>query len=359
MNIIHKIIGIVVAGFMLASAQAFCAAGIDTYPDTQPEARSVVRPGGLTPITPGGLVQLGVPDRSGSVPAVIGSFAVYSALNPVLNSWFVQGGAMDQPGVRHFNFDPMYKGPSDIDPTPGPYWSLTHTQVASPLPTKNTGSGEARVYFVDNQAGYNNTLGVQINGTSKLVFPFITQTVNSAAGHSPTFNSAVPNSEDPDLARFAQLTSPGGFQLASEHPLLLSDAVIFNLRSGDLLNFFVMTDINVLDAAGNIYPAVSNDSTWNTDPALNTDNAGDPRDILDQHFHFYLIPELASDPAFSGRANYLVSVEDLRFNVADLDFNDLMFIISLPVPEPRIYILIGSLLALALIVARKQQKDVE
>jgi hypothetical protein len=297
MNIINKIIGIVVAGFMLTAAQGFAAA-------------------------PGP-----------------GSASVISTLNP----WFVLGGAMDNPGVPHFNFDPMYKGAPLAQ-----YWSETAAgltdghvwvyQSGSPLVPYNAvlaagpvtppslatpwsytapvnSAADVRVYFVDNQAGYRNALGATINNAPiQPIFPSVANTASP-----PSIN--------------------------------LGDMVEFTVGAGSTLNFELLTNISAPMTAGSYI--------WNTNPLLNTDQYGNSTLTTEEHFHFYSIPELYASADFAGRSNYLVSSEDLAFGSADLDFNDMIFLLSITpiVPEPRIYILLGSLLALALMVARKRQKE--
>jgi hypothetical protein len=317
MNIFNKILGVVVAGFLLTAAQGF----------------------GMAP---------------GPGP---GSADVYNLLYNTgadpLNNWFVYGGANDNTGVRHFNFD-------SANSTPGPiYWSGTATgqpvnyqgyvvsptdpsaqlwvnQSGSPTPNfishdligaayatpwsyTNAGSAsDVRVYFVDNQAGYNNALGATITHgiatTGQILFPYVANTASS-----PSIN--------------------------------LGDMVEFTLAASDTLNFDIITDVSA--------PVTKPIGTpvFNTDPLLSS------QDLNDEHFHFYTIPALAElYPAdFAGRINYMVGVEDLPFGSADFDFNDMIFLVSIAsaaTPEPHIYILMGSLLALALIVARKRQKNV-
>jgi len=163
---------------------------------------------------------------------------------------------------------------------------------------------DMRIYFLDRSAGYVNHLGI---------------VDTNEAGETLTY-------------AFEDVIAP---------PPALGDMVQFILTPGDTYSLFLLSE------TGNLFRSDLNDP-----PEINGF----------QHFLFLdLVPNL-----FPGRENWVVGAEDLLANdpnnPSDYDYNDCTFIISFgkcdyecKVPEPGTWLLAGSLLALALVIARKRK----
>jgi hypothetical protein len=314
---------------MLASSQLMAA-----YPNVQSDANPSVSPYTMQPKTS---VQLGLPDAGGaSLPYYNTSPPAYSQqifqyfFNSGPNNYFRTGTPGEDSGNRHFDFA-LFK--------------TTHSQA----PISNfhyASTAQMNVYFVDTRAGFTNALGI-IDSTQYPASPTTHPLTNMGGAQCLLF----PFSQNAIYDSRTMRNIDSGNARNSSAPYLLSDLVQFQLNPGQSVDFFLASDVVGKDASA----PTSATGVWFTDMTKNWGNGGiDPNNF--QHFQFFAIPELTG--LTGGLTNFLVAVEDKgNFNGSDKDFNDLFFLFQFKaeVPEPGTYLLIGTLLTVAFIIARRQR----
>jgi hypothetical protein len=278
MNIMKKIIGMVCTSLLLVTCQAFsCAVG---PPPIEINISNPCRPAG-----PG----------CGS-EAVANAFGNFS------------------PGGFDFNAYVNAHPPVYLTPPVNPPYATTDTSWTITA----TCNENMKVYFLDRNAGYVNSLGI----------------INDTTGRYQYI--------------FPQIIAP---------PPSLGDVLSIHLKAGDTYSFFLISEADLLFRSD--VPSLTNGQEY----LVNGDNIVTETDDF-QHFLVCSAPE----GLFPGRTNYVVGVEDLALSQgSDLDFNDCTFLVSIgscceeghAAPEPGTWLAVGSLLALAFVMARRRQKIVD
>jgi hypothetical protein len=323
--------------FLIASTQLLKA---DNFPDQQSDATTTHTPYSMHQLS-SSPVQLGMPDAGGTgIPYYNTAPQAYS---PEVFHFFFNDSASQ---TNYFT-----KGASDVDSSPiNRHFNLQlfksqHEQAFQNTSFHYSSTAPMTVYFIDTAAGFTNALGI-IDRTEYPSSPFTHPLLNMGGKDCllfPYTRTAIPTS------RTMRNIDEGGARSSDYTPYLLSDFVKFSILPGQSIDFFLASNIAGKDTAD---PA-SAKGVWFTDMAKNWGNGG--IDSLNfQHFQFYTVPEL--DLLTPGFHNLLVAVEDLgSFNNTDRDFNDLVFLFqtACQVPEPATYLLLGTLLSIAFIVARR------
>jgi len=337
----RAIMGLFCICFVTVSSSSLFAI-TNKQPDDNEQARSLRTPYSLKPRA---LVELGKPNTEVGYTPPGRAADVYNVLNPYFHK------RVSQEDYYNPHFD--YRNKNLYD---GLNFKRTHKEVAPFSIGSKCCETNHRVYFVDEQAGYKNALGIMDTskypgnttthpftnvpaGTENLLFPYTQDAVKHLPG----------NRGGDGLGRFVN-NPKTPFYENNEHPLLLSDSVGFSLQKGQFADFFLANDIgdiskDRLNPTG-LGSGTDKGQAWFTTMKYNW---GETQENF-QHFKFYQMPELAD-----GIYDYhLVAVEDK--NCSDYDFNDLFFVIQstrCPVPEPSFYLAVGSLLFFAFMMRRK------
>jgi hypothetical protein len=387
MNYFNKLFSILISSIFLLGMTSLWAP-TDNYPDPTPECNSDRTPYSLHTVDPSHNqpVNLGVPDMN-VVPKRPsgGSTAVY---NYFFNNYFKTGVSTvqttfpttNQSLYPHFDFaDFRTTHPNLFTTHSGPVIPYADQSLSFPI---NEPPHEVSIYFIDTQSTERNSLGIidrSLYPTSTANHPF-SNIVTSGQGKN---NHQLVFSYTQDAAQYSQTmaglpstekaryeldtyTHPNsGDLITAAHPLLLSDVVElqpfvgFSLQPG-LYDFFLLNNTELGSKAANdtldSSSPTSSKFVWFTDFMRNWGNGLSAVDF--QHFQFYPVPQLT----YLGLSYLLVAVDDNTNDYGgagpDKDFNDLFFLVQygIPtVPEPGVYLLIGTLLTVAFIIARRQR----
>jgi hypothetical protein len=309
------------------------------YPNVQSDANPSVTPYTMQPLHGNTTVQLGLPDAGATPPnyynasppaysAQIYDFFFNDGTGGKTN-YFRTGTPGEDSANRHFDFA-LFKS--------------SHSEVFQNTTFHYSSTSPMNIYFVDTRAGFTNSLGIidqtqypasysshpltNMGGTSCLLFPF---------SQNAVYDSRTMGGNASGMAR------------NSSAPYLLSDFTQFTLLPGHSVDFFLASDVVGKDA---IDPTLAT-GVWFTDMSRNWGNGGIDTNNF-QHFQFYSISDL--DSLTPGFQNFLVAIEDKgNFNGSDKDFNDLFFVLQFTaVPEPGAYLVIGTLLGVAYLFARRE-----